>query len=162
MKKFSEKIFLTITPPTEEDPTSNQQKIRQALSDHGYHNIKFPLKVLQNLYSVCQKADYHITVTLVYCEENWTITSIEPGDTRDVHYGLAVDYGSTTIIMQIINLNTGEVIAQAKEMNGQIAYGTDILTRITYTMQDPAHMEDLQKSTTETFDRLLHRLTLET
>ena len=162
MKKFSEKVFLTITPPTEEDPASNQQKIKQALSGLGYHNIKFPLKVLQNLYSVCPESDYHITVTLVYCEENWTITAVEPGDTCDTHYGLAVDYGSTTIIMQMINLNTGEVIAEAKEMNGQIAYGTDILTRITYTMEDPAHMEDLQKSTTETFNRLLHRLTLET
>ena len=118
--------------------------------------------MLQQLYSVCQKGDYHITVTLVYCEKEWTVTTAEPGDTRDTHYGLAVDYGSTTVIMQIINLNTGEVIAQAREMNGQIAYGTDILTRITYTMEDSAHIDTLQKATIKTFEQLFHRLTTDT
>lgn len=162
MQNFSEKVFLTIEPPTEEDTRSNQERILQALSDCGYPNTKMPLKVLQSFYTVCQEAEYHVTATLVYQEDGWMITAIEPGDTRHIHYGLAVDYGSTTIVMQLVNLNTGEAVAQAREMNGQIAYGTDILTRITYTMEDPAHMDDLQKVTVETFDRLLERLTLET
>ena len=39
MKKFSEKLFLTITPPAEEDPASNQEKLLQALSEYGYTNV---------------------------------------------------------------------------------------------------------------------------
>lgn len=161
MEKFSEKVFLIIEPPTEEDPKSTQEKLLQALFERGYTNVKLSLKILQSLYSICQEGEYHITVTLVYYEREWMITAVESGDTRDTHYGLAVDYGSTTIIMQLVDLNSGEIVAQAKEMNGQISYGTDILTRITYTMEDPGHMDDLQKVTVDTFNRLLHRLTLD-
>ena len=38
--------------------------------------------------------------------------------------------------MQLVDLNTGNVVAQDSEKNGQIQYGTDILTRITYAMED--------------------------
>lgn len=165
MKGFSEKIFLIIEPPTEEDTRNYQRKIVQALETQGYVNVKMPLKVLQRLLLVCKNGDYHVTVTLVYREDDWIITAVEEGDTRDSHYGLAVDYGSTTIIMQLVNLNTGEVLAQAKEMNGQVKYGTDILTRITYTMEDMeigTHMEDIQRATIETFDKLLICLAKET
>lgn len=161
MKKFSEKLFLTITPPAEEVPTSNQEKLLQALSEYGYNNVRIPLNALQSLYSVCLEADYNITVTLVYRENGWVATSIEAGDTREAHYGLAVDYGSTTIVMQMVNLNTGEIVAQAKKMNGQVTYGTDILTRITYTMEDSANVNELQRVTAKTFNQLLWQLTLD-
>jgi len=59
-------------------------------------------------------------------------------------------------------MNTGEVVAQEREVNGQVVYGTDILTRITYTMEAPGHAEDIQRATVETFDRLLARLTEKT
>lgn len=162
MKHFSEKIYLTLTPPTEEEAGGDQQRIEKALSALGYDPVKISLHALQQLYPMCRECGYHLTATLVYRESDWILTHLEPGDTRDAHYGLAVDYGSTTIIMQLINVNTGEVLAQAREANGQIAYGTDILTRITFTMEDASHMDILQQATVETFNRLIHRLSHET
>lgn len=161
--KFSEKILLRFPHPTEEHPVSYHQLLLQTLSDAGFPNAKVSLSVLQKLYSIYQinsqtNTDLY-TATLVYQEYSWTVIFIEAGDTRDTHYGLAVDYGSTTIIMQLVNLNTGEILAQSSEPNGQIIYGTDILSRITYTMETSAHMDDLQKVTVETFDKLLHNLT---
>ena len=101
MKCFSEKVYLEITPPTEEDTKSDQHRICQTLSDVGYKNAKIPLHILQKLYPLCRECDYHITVTLVYREKDWIVTDVEAGDTRQMHYGLAVDYGSTTIVMQL-------------------------------------------------------------
>ena len=63
--------------------------------------------------------------------------------------------------MQLVDMNSGEVIAQASEPNGQGRYGSDILTRITYTLECQAHMEDMQRATVESFNRLLDRLTVE-
>lgn len=162
MQRFSEKIFLKIDPPTEESPMSDQQKIQQALNNLNYSKVELPLHVLQQLYPMCRDCGYEITVTLVYRETDWIITAVEPGDQRNAHYGLAVDYGSTTIVMQLVDLNTGNIIAEEREINGQIAYGTDILTRITYTLEDPSHMEDLQRVTVDTFNRLISSLTQRT
>lgn len=162
MKCFSEKVYLEITPPTEEDTKSDQHRICQTLSDVGYKNAKIPLHILQKLYPLCRECDYHITVTLVYREKDWIVTDVEAGDTRQMHYGLAVDYGSTTIVMQLVDLNTGAVVAQVRGTNGQRTYGTDILTRITYTMEDSGHADDLQKVTVETFQSLIGQLASQT
>ena len=129
MKKlegFSEKIYLKIDPPTEESPISDQRRIEQALYELDYSPVHMPLSVIRKLYPMCRESGFNITVTLVYREIEWIVTDVEPGDTRNKHYGLAVDYGSTTIIMQLVDMTSGEVISQAKEFNGQIAYGTDI------------------------------------
>lgn len=162
MQKFNEKLFLVLSAPTEENSKSDQQQLLDALSEYGYANVTLPLNILQRLHTLCLEANYQLTVTLVYRETGWIVVSLEAGDTRRNHYGIAVDYGSTTIVMQLVDMNTGTVLGQVAEMNGQIAYGTDILTRITYTMEDPAHAEHLQRATLETFHQLFEQLTLET
>lgn len=162
MKRFSEKTYIEMIPPSEDDAVSAQRRILLALGEKGFQNVKLPIHVLQKMYSVCLEAQWKITLTLVYREEDWCAVDVEPGDTTDCHYGLAVDYGSTNIVMQLLDMNTGKTVAQAREMNGQAAYGNDILTRITFTMADPANMDELQKVTVETYHRLFDRLTAET
>ena len=159
MEPFSEKVFLQLEMPAEDSPASDQIRIRSALREAGYDPVTIPLHVLRSLYPLCRDCGYRITVTLVYRETDWVVTEVEPGDQRQWHYGLAVDYGSTTIVMQLVDLNSGTVIDQVKQVNGQTAYGTDILTRITYALEAPEHMEDLQRATVETFRALLEQLT---
>ena len=159
MEPFSKKVYLSLKMPTEEVPVSDERRIRLALQALGYQNITISLRVLQKLYPLCRDSGFDITATLVHREWDWVVVDVEAGDTTQHHYGLAVDYGSTTIIMQLIDLNSGAVIGEEKAVNGQTRYGTDILTRITYSLEAPAHMDDLQKVTTATFDSLLSQLT---
>lgn len=159
MERFSEKVFLQLKMPTEEVPVSDEKRIRLALEALGYEHVQIPLSVMRRLYPLCRNADFDITVTLVRRETDWAMVRVEAGDTTQEHYGLAVDYGSTTIVMELVDLNSGAVIDQARAVNGQTAYGTDILTRITYTMEAPEHREQMQKVTVDTFHALLARLT---
>lgn len=162
MNRFSEKIFLTLPFPTEEDSRSDQKRLLDVLSEKGFAPIQTPLTILRKLHNTCIQSNYQLTVTLVYCEEYWQIVDLEAGDTSASHYGLAVDYGSTSIIMQLVDLHTGSVLAKASQMNGQVIYGTDILTRITYTMEDSSHIDNLHKATIETFHSLLQQITNQT
>ena len=162
MKGFSEKIYLSLKMPTEDVPVSDQQRILLALEALGYAHVTIPLPVLRKLYPLCRDADFDITVTLVHRETDWVAVNVEPGDRTQHHYGLAVDYGSTTIVMQLVDMVSGAVIDQVKAVNGQTAYGTDILSRITYSMEDPSHMDHLQQATVSTFDSLLQQLEEET
>ena len=159
MEPISKKVYLQLDMPTDEDGRSDQLRIRQALQDLGYDHIFFPVTILSSLYPLCRNADYKITVSLVRRELDWAATRVEPGDTRSAHYGLAVDYGSTTVVMQFVDLTTGEIIAEEKQVNRQTAYGTDILTRITYGLESQDHKQDLQTATVETFHSLLQKLT---
>lgn len=159
MNSFSKKEYLSLKMPTEEVAVSDQKRILLALEALGYPHVTMPLRVIRKLYPLCRDANFDITVSLVQRETDWVITDVEPGDQRQHHYGLAVDYGSTTIVMQLVDLNSGSVIGEEKVVNGQVQYGTDILTRITYSLEDPSHAQDLQKATVETFRQLLEALT---
>ena len=159
MNSFSKKEYLSLKMPTEEVAVSDQKRILLALEALGYPRVTMPLRVIRKLYPLCRDANFDITVSLVQRETDWVITDVEPGDQRQHHYGLAVDYGSTTIVMQLVDLNSGSVIGEEKVVNCQVRYGTDILTRITYSLEDPSHAQDLQKATVETFRQLLEALT---
>lgn len=159
MDSFSKKEYLSLKMPTEEVPVSDHRRIELALNALGYAPITVPLQVLRKLYPLCRSAEFNITVTLVHREWDWVVTDVEAGDTTLHHYGLAVDYGSTMVVMQLVDMNSGSVIAQERVVNGQVAYGTDILTRITYAMEDISHCDDLQRETVDTFRLLLDQLT---
>ncbi len=161
MTGLSEKVFLRLDTPTEDAPSSDQQRLQAALLEKGYENIRIPLKILQKLYPLCRQ-EAGVTATLVFREGAAVVAQIEPGDTTAQHYGLAVDYGSTTIHMQLIDLRSGAVIGLEKAENGQIQYGTDILTRITYSLEDTRHMQALRLATVGTLNALLSQLTEET
>ena len=159
MGSFSEKVYLQLKMPTEEMAVSDHRRVELALNTLGYQPVSFPLKVLRKLYPLCRNAEFDITVTLVHRESEWVVTAVEPGDTTAHHYGLAVDYGSTTIVMRLLDLHSGAVIGEETAVNGQVAFGTDILTRITYAMEGEAHAVQLQQATAETFHRLLEQIT---
>ena len=120
------------------------------------------MSIIRKLYPFCRHAGFDITVTLVHREYDWVVTDIEAGNTIDSLYGLVVDYGSTTIIMQLIDLNSGKVISEEKEENGQIQYGTDILTRITYSIENEEHRKYLRNVTVSTFHKIMKRMTKKT
>jgi uncharacterized 2Fe-2S/4Fe-4S cluster protein (DUF4445 family) len=50
-------------------------------------------------------------------------------------FGIAVDIGTTKIAFYLLNLETGEIIYKAGIMNPQIAFGEDVISRISYANQ---------------------------
>lgn len=159
MESFSKKEYLSLKMPTEDGAVSDHRRIELALQVLGYEQVTFPVKVLRKLYPLCRNAGFDITVTLVHREFDWVVTDVEAGDTTAHHYGLAVDYGSTMIVMELVDLNSGSVIGRERAVNGQTAYGTDILTRITYAREGSDRAANLQSATADTFYRLLGQLT---
>jgi uncharacterized 2Fe-2S/4Fe-4S cluster protein (DUF4445 family) len=61
--------------------------------------------------------------------------------------GLAVDIGTTTLALQVVDLQSGENLGQAMaSKNPQIAYGNEVISRIGYTIDHPGGLEELQGS----------------
>ena len=158
MNAMSEKIYLQLEPPTEEDSRSSAQRIRDALQVR-FGTVEIPLRTLRRLYPMCQNAAWKITATLAYNGIGWTLVNIEPGDTTKHHYGLAVDLGSTTVVMELLDMHTGEVKASQTVVNGQVAFGNEILSRIFYGHDSPEHLEQIRKATVDTFHILMEKLT---
>jgi len=59
-------------------------------------------------------------------------------------HGLAMDLGTTTIVLRLLNLETGEVVADASFENPQRFGGSDVMARIDYDTHD--HSKLLQRT----------------
>ena len=51
--------------------------------------------------------------------------------------GLALDIGTTTVALYICDLNNGAVLASGSFTNPQVLFGTDIMSRISYSVDNP-------------------------
>ena len=59
-------------------------------------------------------------------------------------YGVAIDIGTTTVVVTLIDLNNGQIRNTASALNGQVRLGDNVLTRINLCMQKPELVKRLQ------------------
>ncbi len=59
-------------------------------------------------------------------------------------FGVAVDLGTTTLVISLIDLSTGAVIGTAATMNPQSSFGADLMSRITAAQEDPGNIATLR------------------
>jgi uncharacterized 2Fe-2S/4Fe-4S cluster protein (DUF4445 family) len=63
------------------------------------------------------------------------LVRLEPGDTSGHNYGIALDIGTTNVCVELVDLKTGTVMAEAAEYNRQAQCGDDVITRIVYAQK---------------------------
>jgi uncharacterized 2Fe-2S/4Fe-4S cluster protein (DUF4445 family) len=73
-------------------------------------------------------------------------------------YGIAVDIGTTKVALYLVDLTSGEVVEKSGEMNPQIAYGEDVISRISYTQQNEGGRQTLQSVIVEELNKLVSHL----
>ena len=154
MKPLAQKIFLQLKKLDGQDGLADRERILQAL---GEDNILIPVRVLRQLHPLVQNADYQVTVTLSPAEQGWEIVRVEPGDTTYRLYGMALDIGSTTLGLELLDLNTGKTCAGAQLENHQRALGENILDRIIAVREDVQNLEVLRRSVVGDVSELIDR-----
>ncbi len=100
-------------------------------------------------------------VTAVVALDSWdqpegppTVLAVLPGDQTQWNYGAAIDIGTTTVTVWLVDLLSGEVVAQAADYNGQIARGEDVISRIIYASKGD-NLAEMQSLVVGTINRLL-------
>ena len=159
MRGLSRKLYLDLSVPTEEDQRSDQQRILEALSAEGVkEEVHIPVRMLRQLYPLLDRAGWKITVSLSWNGEKWELVDIESGDTARQHYGLAVDLGSTTVVVRLLDCNCGEILGEESCFNKQIQWGTDILSRIFFCKDDRKKLEEIRLATVESIIECMDKL----
>lgn len=65
------------------------------------------------------------------------LMTLEEGDTSELLYGVAIDIGTTTVVTSLVNMRTSKEAASDSMINAQKHFGLDVLTRITYELENP-------------------------
>jgi len=100
-----------------------------------------------------------VTATLSMTKTPPEIIDIEPGDRTRSNYGLAIDVGTTTIVVLVVDMITGEILSSASGLNRQITYGETLLTRIAFSHKTKNGLQKLQQASVKSINELIDTLT---
>jgi uncharacterized 2Fe-2S/4Fe-4S cluster protein (DUF4445 family) len=133
---------VTLVPPGPEDPAADHRRLTEALEKkYGLADLKMDPLVIRNLGTLLRTNSWEAGVVV---RQDTEIIRVCPPLRTDL-YGIAVDVGTTTLAAWLCNLGTGAVLEKTSKLNPQIAYGADILSRISYTMETGGGLETLRR-----------------
>jgi uncharacterized 2Fe-2S/4Fe-4S cluster protein (DUF4445 family) len=157
------RISLRLSPPRMDDQTDDWSRLKTAIRQKsGIEDISISLNLLQKMGSALRENDWQITViTDAHIELDGQRTAerllaiipdLVPED--DPIFGIAVDIGTTTVTVWLVDLVSGKVEVQVSEYNGQIIRGEDVISRIIFSAKNGGR-EELQNRVLETINQLI-------
>jgi uncharacterized 2Fe-2S/4Fe-4S cluster protein (DUF4445 family) len=155
------RVHLTLTPPSMDDQTDDWSRLQTAFRlQANVKQVNSSLALLQNLGAILREGDWRVTVEFESNPEDndqpVRLITLQPGhvDEYSPLWGAAVDIGTTTVSLWLVDLVNGKVRAQAVEYNGQIARGEDVISRIMYAGKGEGGQE-LRQRVLDTINGLL-------
>ncbi|MFT3891475.1 MAG: 2Fe-2S iron-sulfur cluster-binding protein [Anaerolineales bacterium] len=163
VKPSIRKYLVSMSPPDLARPIADWERLAKGLETSmrlvrgveadvpRWHDLSIDYQCLRTLSKTLRDANWNVTVSVWQDKE---VIEVQAGYVED-SYGAAVDIGSTTVALYLCNLRTGELLAAELEMNPQIVYGEDVMSRIQYTIEHPDGLEKLNKAIIGTLNKLL-------
>ena len=123
-------IRLTMTEPTMDDTMPDVERLTWAIqAETGAEKVEVPYAVMVKLASALRAHDFTVNVKGELADGTFRCMEIcGPEDTAVV--GCAIDIGTTTVSMVLVDLTTGKILAKGSSGNGQIRFGADVINRI--------------------------------
>ena len=129
------RILLTLSPPSMDDQTDDWSRIKRALrTQANVSEVVTSLNSLRYIGKLLRECDWQVSAILECNPDGGParLVNVLPchSDKDDPMWGVAVDIGTTTVTLWMVDLITGQVKAQVAEYNGQISRGEDVISRI--------------------------------
>jgi len=121
----------------------------------GAESLKISLETLKEMGPMLGEAGEKVTVAVHQEEE---IIAVEPGNTLGHNFGLAVDVGTTTLVMELVEVESGKTLDLEVALNSQSRRGADIISRLTYALSETKKAAELRELVLETLNQMCRRL----
>jgi uncharacterized 2Fe-2S/4Fe-4S cluster protein (DUF4445 family) len=156
----TQKICLRLSPPDLQDSISDLERLKRELSRMGFSTDHFHcgLPLLRKLGKILRDEDWDVTVTVYQSGTAIEVLDIQQKGLCDKRYGVAVDIGTTTVVVYLVNLINGEIVDVASSYNAQTRCGDDVITRIVYATEMDG-LDELQRLVVDNINHLLLGMT---
>ncbi len=157
-------FFLEIEPPSLADNTTDFERLQRELArQHNVRGLVADLPMIKKLSRTLRDANWRVTAVLDV--GTWAspdgpprLIDLRPGDRTGSSWGLAVDIGTTSNVVYLVDLLTGQVVDTAAEYNAQISCGEDIISRIIYATKQEGGLDHLQRLVVQTINGRIDEL----
>ena len=123
-------VELELAPPTLDDTMPDNERLAWAIEEAiGFAAVHIPYHAMVKLASTLREHDFKVTVKgHIAHGEFWVLDVCAPEDKTML--GCAIDIGTTTVTMVLVDLTNGNILAKGSSGNGQIRFGADVINRI--------------------------------
>ena len=131
IKPWIIKKTITIGKPSLSYGTSDLFRLKKSIRENlDIGDCIVPIGLIRKLPHRLRAQNWEVTVTVD--TENDTLIDIRSGSTNKEIFGLAIDIGTTSLVIYLVELKRGKIVGIASEYNPQIRFGEDIINRIVY------------------------------
>jgi uncharacterized 2Fe-2S/4Fe-4S cluster protein (DUF4445 family) len=157
-------FFLEIEPPSLADNTTDFERLKRELTrQYGIKELVADLPMIKKLAHTLRDADWRVTAVLDM--GTWAspdgpprLIDLRPGDRTASSWAVAVDIGTTSNVVYLVDLLTSQVVDTAAEYNGQISCGEDVISRIIYATKQEGGLDHLQRLVLQTINGRIDEL----
>ena len=125
-------IDMTLSAPSLGDNTADADRLASALKKAlDVDTVHMDLNLLRQLPDQLRQWNYRLrAVVFKDIAGNGILVHLAAADSSQVCYGLAVDLGTTRVVLRLVDLETGDHHGEVVFDNPQISVGPDVLARI--------------------------------
>ncbi len=147
---------LSIDAPSLEDNTDDLSRLRRELVKQNVGQLSVGLDGVRQLPETLRSANWQVTAFYdnVAGAGSNRLIGIVPGDQASRLFGVAVDIGTTTVVVYLVDLRSAKVLDVASVYNAQIARGEDVISRIIYSLKGD-NLKEMQQLVVSTINGLL-------
>jgi uncharacterized 2Fe-2S/4Fe-4S cluster protein (DUF4445 family) len=146
------KIHLLLRRPEIASPFSLMEILERHLKQK---RLLAPARLMRNMNRILEKNNYDVTLVTYKDKE---LLDIEPQNRQALAYGLAIDIGTTTLVLELLNLITGETMGILTSLNSQSIRGSDVVSRISYAFKDKKRLNKLRDQIREDINSMIEEL----
>lgn len=130
-------VRVDLTQPSLNDNTADADRLISALKrELQVPHIHIDLPLIQQLPSILRQADYRVQCVVFIDKNYWMLVHVVSADVESTLAGVAVDLGTTRVVLRLVDLTRQQVLAENAFDNPQSIIGPDILARIHHSDQE--------------------------
>lgn len=145
---LAQTIDLALSPPTSDDNEPDFQRLERGLTalDAKLPPIRGTLGAMQRMSAALRENEFRVRATVADRGPCREIIDLLAGDTDGPTLGIAVDIGTSTVVVQSVELEHAQLQGKASATNAQARYGADVITRAIWAEENedgPARMQQI-------------------
>jgi len=136
------RLNIKLPPPTIEDHISDLERLKRELELKDIKGMRFSHTFISSMADDLRKHNWEIHLAYVDPVRKDFSNGVDgpeaifvASDKQTSRYGIAVDIGTTTIVVYLIDLSDGKLVDVGSTYNSQIRYGDDVITRIVHATE---------------------------
>ena len=127
---------ISLTPPSLQDNTADTDRLINALKARlKTEAIHIDLDLIKKIPHMLRESNYTVCCIVFKDRYRWVLVDVIAANDARVIAGLAIDLGTTRVVMRLLDLRNGRTINESAFDNPQESIGPDILTRIHFATQ---------------------------